>query len=101
MSINSTDTLKLNHTAMFAKIRAGLPIERQHTQNLLESKDDMLYAWDSEECCLLAMNWRLAAFEGCNAVKYQVNLCHGLAIYCVASYDWILRAISIFPIGIY
>ncbi|XP_004536396.1 nuclear pore complex protein Nup88 [Ceratitis capitata] len=71
MSINSTDTLKLNHTAMFAKIRAGLPIERQHTQNLLESKDDMLYAWDSEDCCLLAMNWRLAAFEGCNAVKYQ------------------------------
>ncbi|XP_018794479.1 PREDICTED: nuclear pore complex protein Nup88 isoform X2 [Bactrocera latifrons] len=66
-----TDTLKLNQTAMFAKIRAGLPVERQHTQNLLECKDDMLYAWDSEECCLLAVNWRLAALEGFEAVKYQ------------------------------
>lgn len=67
----STDTLKLNQTAMFAKIRAGLPVERQHTQNLLECKDDMLYAWDSEECCLLAVNWRLAALEGFEAIKFQ------------------------------
>uniref|UniRef100_A0A0A1WRY9 Nuclear pore complex protein Nup88 n=1 Tax=Zeugodacus cucurbitae TaxID=28588 RepID=A0A0A1WRY9_ZEUCU len=67
----STDTLKLNQTAMFAKIRAGLPVDRQHTQNLLECKDDMLYAWNTEECCLLAVNWRLAALEGFEAVKYQ------------------------------
>ncbi|XP_036339495.1 nuclear pore complex protein Nup88 [Rhagoletis pomonella] len=71
MSTTSTDTLKLNQTAMFAKIRAGLPVERQHTQNLLECKDDMLYAWDSEENCLLAVNWRLAALEGFDVVKYQ------------------------------
>lgn len=70
----STDTLKLNQTAMFAKIRAGLPVERQHTQNLLECKDDMLYAWDSEECCLLAVNWRLAALEGFEAIKFQVSV---------------------------
>ncbi|XP_053951323.1 nuclear pore complex protein Nup88 [Anastrepha ludens] len=67
----TTDTLKLNHTAMFAKIRAGLPVERQHTQNLLECKDDMLYAWDSQENSLLAVNWRLAALEGFDVVKYQ------------------------------
>ncbi|XP_067637382.1 nuclear pore complex protein Nup88 [Eurosta solidaginis] len=71
MSTGSTDTLKLNHTAMFAKIRAGLPAERNHTQNLLECKDDMLFAWDSGENCLLAINWRLAALEGFDSIQYQ------------------------------
>ncbi|KAH8381273.1 hypothetical protein KR093_001710 [Drosophila rubida] len=55
-----TDVLELNKTELFAKIRNGLPIVPQ-TQNLLDCKDDLLYAWDSNESCLLVTNWRVAS----------------------------------------
>ncbi|XP_037808228.1 nuclear pore complex protein Nup88 [Lucilia sericata] len=67
----STDCLQLNKTSMFAKIRAGLPMERLQTQNLLECKDDLLYCWDSQENSLLVLNWRAAVAKGFEEVKYQ------------------------------
>ncbi|TMW54168.1 hypothetical protein DOY81_000752 [Sarcophaga bullata] len=67
----STDCLQLNKTSMFAKIRAGLPVERLYTQNLLECKDDLLYCWDSRESCLLSLNWRVALAKGYDEIKFQ------------------------------
>ncbi|KAH8383504.1 hypothetical protein KR009_008940 [Drosophila setifemur] len=52
-----TDCLELNKTALFEKIRSGLPVV-QKTQNLLDCKDDLLFAWDSKDSCLLVRNWR-------------------------------------------
>ena len=69
----STDCLQLNKTSMFAKIRAGLPMERLNTQNLLECKDDLLYCWDSRESCVLSLNWRVALAKGYDEIKYQVS----------------------------
>ncbi|KAM7349949.1 nuclear pore complex protein Nup88 isoform 2-T2 [Cochliomyia hominivorax] len=69
--MSSTDCLQLNKTSMFAKIRAGLPVERLQTQNLLECKDDLLYCWDSMENCLLVLNWRAALSKGFDEIKYQ------------------------------
>ncbi|EDV94466.1 nuclear pore complex protein Nup88 [Drosophila grimshawi] len=57
-----TDVLDLNKTELFAKIRNGLPIVPQ-TQNLLDCKDDLLYAWDSNESCLLVTNWRASLLQ--------------------------------------
>ncbi|KAL7730291.1 hypothetical protein ACLKA6_016544 [Drosophila palustris] len=57
-----TDVLELNKSELFAKIRNGLPIVPQ-TQNLLDCKDDLLYAWNSNDSCLLVTNWRVALLE--------------------------------------
>lgn len=69
--MSSTDFLGLNQTALFAKIRNSLPVERQHSQNLLECKDDLLYVWDSQESCLLVVNWRTAIAKGHENINYQ------------------------------
>ncbi|XP_062122391.1 nuclear pore complex protein Nup88 [Drosophila sulfurigaster albostrigata] len=71
-----TDVLELNKTELFTKIRNGLPIVPQ-TQNLLDCKDDLLYAWDSNESSLLVTNWRVAQLQpesksaGKQLVSYQ------------------------------
>ncbi|XP_030559070.1 nuclear pore complex protein Nup88 [Drosophila novamexicana] len=57
-----TDVLELNKTELFAKLRNGLPIVPQ-TQNLLDCKDDLLYAWNSSDSCLLVTNWRVALLQ--------------------------------------
>ncbi|KAH8257896.1 hypothetical protein KR038_002771 [Drosophila bunnanda] len=52
-----TDILELNKEELFEKIRHGLPLV-QKTQNLLDCKDDLLFAWDAKDSCLLVHNWR-------------------------------------------
>ncbi|XP_020811640.1 nuclear pore complex protein Nup88 [Drosophila serrata] len=52
-----TDILELNKEELFEKIRHGLPLV-QKTQNLLDCKDDLLFAWDAKDSCLLVRNWR-------------------------------------------
>lgn len=57
-----TDVLELNKTELFTKIRNALPVVPQ-TQNLLDCKDDLLYAWNSTDSCLLVTNWRVALLQ--------------------------------------
>lgn len=71
MSTN-TDSFGFNSEKMFEVLRDCLPDELNITQNLIECKDDMLYAWNSKNCCVLALNWT----RGVNneRAKYQVSL---------------------------
>lgn len=70
----STDCLQLNKSPMFAKIREGLLADRRlYTQNLVECKDDLLFCWDSQQSCLLVLNWRAASTMGLDQIKYQVS----------------------------
>ncbi|XP_017041189.1 nuclear pore complex protein Nup88 [Drosophila ficusphila] len=64
-----TDILELNKTELFAEIRGGLPVV-QKTQNLLDCKDDLLFAWDAKQCCLLVRNWRSSLAKEAS-VKFQ------------------------------
>ncbi|EDV42228.1 uncharacterized protein Dana_GF17877 [Drosophila ananassae] len=61
-----TDCFELNKAKLFEKIRHGLPIV-QKTQNLLDCKDDLLFAWDAKDCCLLVRNWRTPLTEAAGA----------------------------------
>ncbi|KAH8353841.1 hypothetical protein KR084_006532 [Drosophila pseudotakahashii] len=63
-----TDVLELNKTELFAKIRDGLVAQR--TQNLLDCKDDLLFAWDAKDSCLLVRNWRSSLAAEVN-VQFQ------------------------------
>ncbi|XP_055913972.1 nuclear pore complex protein Nup88 [Eupeodes corollae] len=67
----TTDIINLNKSQMFEKIRSNLPNDAGITQNLLECKDDLLYAWDSVESSILVINWRLAHLKGFSEVKHQ------------------------------
>lgn len=66
-----TDTFGLNGTNLFHRVRESLPFgDKNVTQNLIECRDDLIFAWDSEKSCVLVLNWRAAKVQGEN-VKYQ------------------------------
>lgn len=67
----TTDIINLNKSKMFEKIRSGLPKEANITQNLIECKDDLLYAWHSTDSVLLVINWRAAQIKGFNEINHQ------------------------------
>uniref|UniRef100_A0A1A9W7V8 Nuclear pore complex protein Nup88 n=1 Tax=Glossina brevipalpis TaxID=37001 RepID=A0A1A9W7V8_9MUSC len=71
--MSSTDFLELNRMSMFANIRNSLLMETKYSQDLLECKNDLLYAWDSKEFCLLVLNWRIARTRGGHEnINYQM-----------------------------
>ncbi|XP_055844635.1 nuclear pore complex protein Nup88 [Episyrphus balteatus] len=67
----TTDIMNLNKSQMFEKIRSSLTIEANITQNLLECKDDLLYAWNSSDSSLLCVNWRAAHLKGFTNIIHQ------------------------------
>lgn len=62
---------------MFAALRASLAPGGGdgRAQNLIECKDDMLFAWNANECSVLCLNWRAAYTRESDGggVGYQVS----------------------------
>lgn len=71
MSVCS-DTFDFNNLKMFEVLRDCLPDNKNSTQNILEIKDDVLFVWNSKNCCLLSINWRSHMGKKA-AVMYQVS----------------------------
>lgn len=68
-----TDTFQFENHPFFEHIRKTLPDDKHRTQNLIECKDDVLFAWDSKNCCILTWNWRAAQTKSTiGDVKFQV-----------------------------
>lgn len=67
-----TDTLCLNDNRLFKKLKASLPSDGKETQNIIEIRDDILYAWNADESCILTLN--VGAMRGNigGDVSYQV-----------------------------
>ncbi|XP_053660436.1 nuclear pore complex protein Nup88 [Anopheles marshallii] len=66
-----TDSFGFNATKLFQVARDCSPDEHKHTQNLVESKDDMLFVWNAKNCCILVLNWRAAASRKKDNLKHQ------------------------------
>ncbi|XP_050068788.1 nuclear pore complex protein Nup88 [Anopheles maculipalpis] len=66
-----TDSFGFNDTKLFQVARDCSPDDHKHTQNLVESKDDMLYVWNAKNCCILVLNWRAAASRKKDDLKHQ------------------------------
>lgn len=67
-----TDTFQFEGQPFFELLRKTIPNDSLYTQNLIECKDDMLFGWNSLDCCVIAFNWRLAQSNGDNgAVNFQ------------------------------
>ncbi|XP_065090306.1 nuclear pore complex protein Nup88-like isoform X2 [Ochlerotatus camptorhynchus] len=67
----STDSFGFNGMKIFEVARDCLPDDRKRTQNLVETKDDVLFVWNSKNCCVLTLNWRAASVKKDEQQKYQ------------------------------
>lgn len=88
---SSTDTFNFNEEKLFQVIRDCLPDDLSNTQNLICVFDDILYAWNSKNCCVLSLNWRLNRVKEPNHVAYQVsgNFLYHFRIYEISStFHW-------------
>uniref|UniRef100_A0A182WNE0 Uncharacterized protein n=1 Tax=Anopheles minimus TaxID=112268 RepID=A0A182WNE0_9DIPT len=66
-----TDSFGFNETKLFQVARDCSPDDHKHTQNLVDSKDDMLFVWNAKNCCILVLNWRAAASRKKDGLKHQ------------------------------
>ncbi|XP_050445936.1 nuclear pore complex protein Nup88 [Cataglyphis hispanica] len=57
-----TDLLRLNEKRLFKDIRASLPCGAKETRNVLEVRDNVLYAWNAKNHCVHTFN--VAATRG-------------------------------------
>ncbi|XP_058825698.1 nuclear pore complex protein Nup88 [Topomyia yanbarensis] len=71
MAVTSTDSFGFNELKLFEVARDCLPDDRKKTQNLLETKDDMLFVWNQKNCSVLVLNWRAANIKRDEQAKYQ------------------------------
>ncbi|XP_031625800.1 nuclear pore complex protein Nup88 [Contarinia nasturtii] len=66
-----TDTFRFETQPFFEQLRKAISNRTVNTQNLIECKDDMLFAWNPSDCCVIAFNWRLAQTKGDDNVNFQ------------------------------
>ncbi|XP_024872573.1 nuclear pore complex protein Nup88 [Temnothorax curvispinosus] len=57
-----TDLLRLNEKGLFKDIKASLSSGAKETRNILEIRDNVLYVWNADRCCVLTLN--VAATRG-------------------------------------
>ncbi|XP_018403349.1 PREDICTED: nuclear pore complex protein Nup88 [Cyphomyrmex costatus] len=57
-----TDLLRLNEKGLFKDIKASLSSGAKETRNILEIRDNVLYVWNADKCCVLTLN--IAATRG-------------------------------------
>lgn len=69
-----TDTFGFGEQSLFEEIRKSLAGDRTRTQNLIECKDDVVFAWNATDCCVLTLNWRAARSKNDGSIKFQTLL---------------------------
>lgn len=73
MSDLETDCFRFTKHEMFKVLRANMPEDRSRTQNIIECKDDMLFAWNSTDCNVLCLNWRVSYTKDQQLIAHQVS----------------------------
>jgi len=69
-----TDLLRLNEKPLFKDIRASLSPGTKETRNVLEIRDNVLYVWNADRCCVLTLNIAAARGKLGEDVPHQVNI---------------------------
>jgi hypothetical protein len=67
-----TDPLGLNDKKLFKDLKNSLPKITKDTENILEIRDDILYVWNAEKCCIHTLNITEVRAKN-EDVPYQVN----------------------------
>lgn len=71
-----TDPLHLNDKRLFKELKRSLSGNAKETQNILEIRDDVLYVWNADKCCVQTLNVGATRGKFDEDVTYQV--CHRL-----------------------
>ncbi|XP_066587565.1 nuclear pore complex protein Nup88 [Prorops nasuta] len=69
-----TDPLRFNEKSLFQELKKSLTGTNKETWNIITVEDDMLYAWDSNKCCVLVMNVVVARSKYNEDIPYQTLL---------------------------
>ncbi|XP_051154402.1 nuclear pore complex protein Nup88 isoform X1 [Leptopilina boulardi] len=51
-----TDLLHLNDKRLFQELKKSLPKGAKETRNIIEIRDDILYVWNADTCCILTLD---------------------------------------------
>ena len=68
-----TDLLRLNEKGLFKDIKASLSSSAKETRNILEIRDNVLYVWNADKCCVLTLNVAATRGKISEDVPYQVR----------------------------
>ena len=71
-----TDPLRLNEKRLFRELKESLPKGAKETRNIIEIREDILYVWDAEKCCILKLDVAATRGKADQDVSYQVNHFH-------------------------
>ncbi|XP_018337042.1 PREDICTED: nuclear pore complex protein Nup88 [Trachymyrmex septentrionalis] len=66
-----TDLLRLNEKGLFKDIKASLSSSAKETRNILEIRDNVLYVWNADKCCVLTLNVAATRGKISEDVPYQ------------------------------
>ncbi|XP_014468354.1 PREDICTED: nuclear pore complex protein Nup88 [Dinoponera quadriceps] len=66
-----TDLLRLNDYRLFRDVKPSLPKGVKETRNILEIRDNVLYAWNADKRCVLMLNLAATRGEPGEDVLYQ------------------------------
>lgn len=68
-----TDLLRLNEKGLFKDIKASLSSGSRETRNILEIRDNVLYVWNADRCCVLTLNVAATRGKLGEDIPYQVS----------------------------
>lgn len=69
-----TDLLQLNEKSLFKDIRPSLAATgAKETRNVLEIRDNILYVWNADKCCVQTLNVSATRGKLGENVPYQVS----------------------------
>ncbi|XP_011161716.1 nuclear pore complex protein Nup88 [Solenopsis invicta] len=66
-----TDLLRLNEKGLFKDIKENLTSGAKETRNILEIRDNVLYVWNGDKCCVLTLNVAVTRGKLGEDVPYQ------------------------------
>ncbi|KAF7380680.1 hypothetical protein HZH68_016545 [Vespula germanica] len=68
-----TDPLHLNEKRLFKELKRSLSGNTKETHNILEIRDDVLYVWNADKCCVQTLNVGATRGKFDEDVTYQGN----------------------------
>lgn len=69
-----TDLLHLNEKRLFQDLKKSLPKGAKETRNILEIRDDILYVWNADTCCISTLDIAATREKTGEDIPHQVNL---------------------------
>lgn len=68
-----TDLLELNTHKLFKELKSSFSKSEKESRNILEVRDDILYVWNADKCCVFTLNVAAIRSQRSTDIPYQVS----------------------------